>query len=90
MEQVKIKPRGSKCRFGYRGKKLRYSVFKAEWNQKWLPFEQGLFLRLCEKHELNPEDFLCDTDNPNRKWSYALHRLRKVVYPSVTSNPYDR
>ncbi len=79
MEKLIIKPSGNKSRFGYRGPKKRYSTFKAEWNQKWLPVEEELTKRLCEQHGLNPEDFIDLEDNSNRKWFYALDRVEKLV-----------
>lgn len=79
MKDINIKPAGNKSRFGNRGKKLRYAVFKAQWNQKWLPVEEQECRKLCEKYGLIPEGFLCETDNPNRKWTYAWIRIKRAT-----------
>lgn len=79
MNDIKIRPSGNKSRFGYRGKKQRYAVYKAEWNQKWAPVEEKETRELCERHDLNPEDFLRENDNPNRKWFYACIRVERFV-----------
>jgi hypothetical protein len=68
-----------KSRFGYRGPKQRYSVFKAERNQKWMPFEEEEFHRRCERYDLDPDQFLSEEDGPNRKWARGLSRLRDYV-----------
>jgi hypothetical protein len=78
-KDIQIKPAGNKSRFGHRGAKKRYSVFRAERNQFWLPHEEEDFKKLCEKHKLDQEQFFREDDNPNRKWSYALHRARKFL-----------
>lgn len=76
---IQIRPAGNKSRFGYRGKKLRYAVYKAEYNQKWQPVEEKELKELCDKHGLLPEQFLNPNDNPNRKWTYALVRFELAM-----------
>jgi len=82
-EEIVLRPAGNKSRFGYRGKKKRYAVFKAECNQKWAPFEQTQFLSLCEENGVDSALFLRDSDNKNRKWSLVLFRLERFLgmYP---------
>ena len=88
MEKIEIKPSGNKSRFGRRGPKQRYAVYKAKWNQAYLPVEEKQTRELCEKHNLIAEDFLDENDNPNRKWSYALIRAMRLVhnpnYPNIS------
>ncbi len=79
MGDITIKPAGNKSRFGYRGKKQRYSVFKAGVNQKWAPVDEKLTRDLCAEHDLVPEAFLCKTDNPNKQWTYAYIRCQKAL-----------
>lgn len=77
-EEIKVRPAGNKSRFGYRGNKKRYSVFRAERNKKWSPLEEAEFKELCEKYSLEPSQFISDTDK-NRKWSYALKRCERHI-----------
>jgi len=58
---------------------LRYAVFKAQLNQKWAVLEKQEFQDLCDEYELEPEQFFRDGDNPNRKWSYAVVRLKRFI-----------
>jgi len=85
--KIKIRPAGDKSRFGNRGKKVRYAVFKAQWNQKWAPFEENECRKLCEKHGADPEAFINKDDNPNRKWCYALMRAEKVFHERTAPYP---
>lgn len=85
-EDFKIKPADNKSRFGYRGSKKRYSVFRAEWNQKWLPLEKEEFEELCTKHNLEQTQFFKETDGRNRKYSYALRRCRKHIKEQCTDS----
>lgn len=81
----RIKPIGSnKSRKGYRGNKLRYAVFKAEYNQKWLPIEKDILESLCKKHDLNPDSFLDPKDNPNKRYWYALFRCEKAIKQKIS------
>jgi hypothetical protein len=76
----RIKPIGkNKSRKGYRGDKLRYSVFKAEYNQKWLPIEKEILESLCNKYDLISETFFDPKDNPNKKYWHALFRCEKAI-----------
>lgn len=88
MDNVKVKPAGNKSRFGYRGKKLRYAVFKAQWNQKWSPYEEKQLKEQCAVLGIDPEQFIDPDDNPNRKWSYALMRFERIYIngPNVLPN----
>jgi len=61
---------------------MRYSVFKAKWNQEYLSIEEEKVRELCEEEGIEPEQFLRDTDNPNRKWSYALIRFKRRSNPN--------
>lgn len=78
-EDFKIKPAPNKSRFGYRGSKKRYSVFKAEYNEKWHPYDKEQFEKLCAKHNLNQEQFFLESDGKNRKYYYALIRCIKHI-----------
>lgn len=66
----------NKERMGFRGEKKRYSVFRAEQNQKWSNFEEEELVKACEKHGLDITQFFDKSDNPNRKWREALDRFR--------------
>jgi hypothetical protein len=79
LEEFETKPVGNKSRFGYRGAKERYNRFKSDLNQKWAPYEEKFCRDMCEKHNLDPESFIRAEDNPNRKWHYAYHRVRKFL-----------
>lgn len=69
----------NKSRLGCRGKKMRYSVFRAEQNRKWSPFEEAWARAACEKHGLDVESFFDPEDKPNRKWWHVWRRVRKAT-----------
>ncbi len=66
----------NKERMGYRGAKKRYSVFRAEQNQKWASSEEETLKKACEKHGIDVSQFLSEEDNQNRRWREALNRFR--------------
>jgi len=73
--QVYIKI-NNKERAGYRGKKQRYAVFRAEYNQKWLNNEEKVFKQECDRHNLEYDQFIDVKANPNCKWREALYNFR--------------
>ena len=72
----------NKERKGFRGKKQRYSVWKAEYNQKWERCYEEKVRSLCAEHNLNVADWLVDVtpDTVRRRWGCTLGRLIECGY----------
>lgn len=59
---------------GERGAKQRYSVYKTESKQRSFVVQERTLKTLCERENLNFEDFVDETDG-KYKWKYALERF---------------
>lgn len=76
-----------KDRMGYRGPKLRYSVWRAEYNQKWEKCDKDLVERICSSHGLNIEDYFVESEDDRTPWESALLKLKSEGYISVSPKP---
>jgi len=74
-----IRKKENKERCGYRGKKLRYSVWKAEYNNKWEKRDEETVHKTCLKYGLDPETFIVRSDPERDMWTNASRRLVKYL-----------
>jgi len=70
----------NKQRHGYRGVKQRYSVWRAEYNQKWEKSDKDLVERICRDNELNLCDYFVGDENERTPWEKTLNKLRSAGF----------
>lgn len=68
----------NKNRPGFRGKKLRYSVWRACNNKTWEIANESMARRICEDNDLNVEEHL--SAEKRNKWEHTYDDLRKKGY----------
>ncbi len=68
----------NKERVGFRGKKKRYSVFRAELNQKWERCMEEQVKKLCEDNDLNVEEQMVEDERI--PWEHTWDKLREEGY----------
>lgn len=74
----KSKIRG-KERKGFRGEKLRHSLWKAEYNKKWIKSEQEQLEYMCTKWDLDPNTFIVPTDEVRDLYANACDRCTEYL-----------
>jgi hypothetical protein len=74
----------NKERCGYRGKKQRYSVWRAEQNSAWEKLNKAMVETLCEDNKLNLNDFLSKEER--NTWEHTYDNIRNAGYGHVTKS----
>ncbi len=77
---AKIKIRG-KERKGFRGGKLRHSLWKTEYNKKWIKSEQEQLEYMCTKWDLDPNTFIY------LQMNHEICMLMHVIVVLITLKP---
>lgn len=68
----------NKQRMGYRGPKLRYAVWRAQYNEKWEKCDQDLVERICRDNNLSLEEHM--VAHERTPWEHTLKHLRAEGY----------
>jgi hypothetical protein len=71
----------NKERCAYRGKKQRYSVWRAEHNQKWETLYEAMSCRICDDNDLVIEDE--KSKEERNTWNHTYHDLREKGYNMI-------
>lgn len=71
----------NKRRCGFRGKKMRYSVWRAKYNQMWGRAYEVMARRICDDNDLNVEDHI-STEERNT-WDHTYRDLRDKGYNMI-------
>lgn len=74
----------NKDRMGYRGSRKRYSVWRAEYNQKWEQHDKDIVERICNSHGLNIKDYFIESEDDRNPWESALLKLKSEGYIPVS------
>lgn len=79
-KNITIRKRTNKDRStGRRGSRKRYSLWKAEDNQKWMKCNKETLYWCCAKWNLDIETFVVHDDPARDVWSNAMHRLTEYL-----------
>lgn len=79
----------SKRRFGYRGKKQRYSAFRAERNKNWEKFNEEMSRQICIDNGLNIEDYVESDWEKTRDKLEENYRLKSKSISEIFSKIFD-
>lgn len=71
----------NKERCGYRGKKQRYSVWRAELNKKWERADEAMVRRICQDNNLDIDE--CMSQEKRNTWEHTYCDLRNKGYNMI-------
>jgi hypothetical protein len=77
----------NKERCAFRGSKLRYAVWRAQYNLHWERLNKAMAEQLCIDHGLNIEDHI--SSEKRNKWDHTYHDLRDKGYYHKTKSIRD-
>lgn len=71
----------NKERCAYRGRKMRYSVWRARYNQVWEEVYEKMSRRICSDHNLVLDDHI--SEEPRNTWNHTYRDLREKGYNMI-------
>lgn len=84
LSSKEIKKIRNKERCGFRGKKVRYSLWRARYNVAWEHCHRALALRICKDNDLNVEDYL--SQEKRNPWEHTYNNLQNLGFYMLTAS----
>jgi hypothetical protein len=73
----------NKERCAFRGKKVRYAVWRSEYNKHWELVHERLVRQLCADYKLNVEEHMVHDERV--PWEHTWDKLKKQYWPMSRS-----